>query len=94
MSLNILTHFDTLFQRLNKVTNCTKNCEDWVRGTLDIELFINEQVKKTNVGYKDHLNPDSAFELPIQIMEKSRRITFLSTISALNTDRFYSSTVL
>ena len=74
------------------------DCEDRVHGTLNIELFINETVKKTDVGNKDHLNPDlrlsSVFESPIQIMEKSRIITFPSTISVQTTDRFHSSTVL
>ena len=75
-----------------------KDCDDRVHGTLNIELFINETVKKTDVVHKDHLNPDfrlfSVFESPIQIMKKSRIITFPSTISVQNTDRFHSSTVL
>ena len=52
-----------------------KDCEDRVHGTLNIELVINETVKKTDVD-KDHLNPDfrlfSVTESSIQIMKKSR----------------------
>ena len=77
-----------------------KDCEDRVHGTLNIELFINETVKKTDVVNKDHLNPDfclfSVIKSPILIIKKSRIITFPSTILVQieNTDRFYSSTVL
>ena len=75
-----------------------KDCDDRVHGTLNIKLFINETVKKTDVVHKDHLNPDFrlfyVIESPIQIMKKSRIITFPSTISVQNTDRFHSSTVL
>ena len=35
-----------------------KDWEDRVHGTLNIELFINEIVNKTDVVNKDHLNPD------------------------------------
>ena len=75
-----------------------KDCDDRVHGTLNIELFINETVKKTDVVNKDHLNRDfllfSVFESPIQIMKKSRIITFPSTISVQNTDQFHPLTVL
>ena len=67
-----------------------KDCEDRVHGTLNIELFINETVNKTDVVNKDHLNPHfrlfSLFESRIQIMKKSRIITFPSTISVRNTN--------
>ena len=76
-----------------------KDCDDRVHGTLNIELFINETVKKTDVVVnKDHLDADfrlfSVFESPFQIMKMFRIIIFPSTISVQNTDRFHSSTVL